>query len=265
MQGRAAMKFVFHIPATQSVDLTGKPLSLAIDGIHVELVSAHNVLSGVTFVVEGVQPEIDPNTNRVLTWIPDIEERVFALASYVADLILADSGVDAISPYQLVGNSAEVIAESPQEEAQLLRNGTTNQRSVPTSIALSKAFDVTFVTKQPAKRSAINHYARGLRSADPFVRFEEFYKAVEQFAPSPSGKALTGIPFDKEIERQASADKTFDANKVKTLRHLRNRIVHPLVDYSRPSHLSSQQLQHINLVAAALPDMERLARLIALS
>ncbi len=131
--------------------------------------------------------------------------------------------------------------------------------------ALSRALSPDRLPRSVRNAVATAHFARALRSGDPFEQCEEYFKAVEYFVPfGPPGKKgtrkqLEGDPFDQWVSDQTKGPAFFTPERVRALREMRNRVTH---SQATLGHLSPSELQHVEEVKRNIEDLNRLATIL---
>lgn len=217
-------------------------------------------LTRVRIAISGLPLCRDPVSGSVLSRTPKIEARAFAAASYVANLLRVETGLDGIDPFAVVNGSPSITAETREEEEEL----ANSLRTVSTSISFS--YSVYCLLRQTdwerwaalaadaRVRNALANYAEGFRVQSPFLRFEQFYKVLDHFFPTLDGERLDAAV----AAHLATHDLGITQDTITALRELRIRSMHA-VPRKAGLHLSPHQLSSLREVAANLSKMQHVA------
>ena len=249
------MKLIYELPVTTRVRLAfvPEPVPLVIGDIKSEVAwtAEEQYLSGVRLafleqsvsIVEPIRP------------LPDFEETAFRFAAYVANNIMKQTGLDAINVRAVLHRSPRLEPETEEELRLLSTRKQTVYAGATFEAVVTKPFDTFNIDDSVAHPAALALYADGLRAADPFVRFEMFYRVMEYFFPNPQNKAPRHLPncpdFSGKEEREIR-------EQVRSWDELRRRSVHPRP--RRDLSLHRDDLRALHEVRKHEPGMERLAR-----
>lgn len=250
------MKVIYSLLAEPRVPLKAVAHPVTISGVQINWQIDGNEITGVQLIISGKTIRPSSKSGTIISYQPDLEVLAFQIASFVTDQIYVQTGIDAFRPSAVIGNSPVLEPETPAEEQMLKLSAQTHQRSISASAALCESYDTSSLAGTYRYATAIAHLARALRAYDPFVKYEEFYKVVEYFWP------LKDVAFDAAVSTYAAPkDPLFAERKIKRMRLLRNRIIHPgHAPGHAPRHMEPHSLRNINEVKTELGDIERLAK-----
>lgn len=262
------MRITYQLAASQHIPLTTLPTPQQLDNS--ALVEwdrdAEGKLSGMRIIFTNQRVYFNQVVRQILPSNPNLEAEAFAVASFINDCIQTLHGADGFRPRAIEGTSPQLAPETADEEAFLRDHLTVHMSGVGRLTAtLTVSFTMPQLAPYQDRAVPIAHFARGLRAHeyDPFEEYDEYFKAVEYFAPidpkSKSGRQVTKEDFAIQMSKHASPiDHTFIKDRIMELREIRDRITHPKAD---AGHLDPQRLEYIREVSAALADMKTLARL----
>jgi hypothetical protein len=250
------MEVIYQLPAKPEVTLPirSSAPSIEIDGAKVSWeVSTESKLDTIVLRISGQPLQFDER-GVILSTYPKLESLAYRLSTYLANCLLRQTGFDAIDPELVFLRTPELRAETPDEEEKL----ANSPRTVGTSVRLLWNVRGIFEPNEyPAlfkHSAALALYADGLRVTSPFQKYELFYKVIEYFFPEQG----------KDIDSALSAyalpyDDRFSTSQIETLRHLRNRIIHPRAHHG---HASPEALDALREIRGNLRLVQELANLL---
>lgn len=200
---------------------------------------AHSYITAAVLTVPNA-PMHRTDSGAISADYPDYRDAIFASASYIADFVLAEMGADALSPGDVLSRRPMVEPETDEERRAMGENALSGTASASASMraSISAAFKPSACASGAGNEVAWAHYAAGLRSDAPFVKYEEFYKVLEHRFPGKEGQE-----FDRAVSASAQPlDAQFTPAAVKSVRELRIRITHPHPRASVGPHLSPHRL-----------------------
>jgi hypothetical protein len=168
----------------------------------------------------------------------ELEDLAFRTATYIANSLLIQTGIDALDPEQVVRTSPRVFPETPEEEAIFDTTRQAVHCSQMFTYSVTAPFDPSNYAAGHKHTTAVMAYADGLRVSNPFLRYAQFYQVIEYYFPKKQGKEL-----DRAVSKHLSTyDSKFDEMFVERVRDIRNRCTHPgRADYLNPESTASFQ------------------------
>jgi hypothetical protein len=241
--------------------------------------------SSVTFSSPTTLIEIDPDTkltfetdsNRVLTKIvieisnqkikydqdgciitkyQELDDELFRIITYISNSIYIQTTIDAIDTHKDENYSPEPFPETFEEKQEFATKKKIVTRSIKFAYNVQGSFNIKEFTLKLSCTEPVAHYANAIRTVSLLQKYEQFYKVIECFF----GDKL-GDKFDKAVSSHAyQYDKMYDDAKIKELRELRIRLVHPKP--RKLKHLSPEDFQAFHEVEKNLNTINKLAKLL---
>lgn len=250
------MRVSFSLPATRGpvtlVPDENAP-SVFADGKVIWQLDGKGNLVSVALVFNGA--EIRRNAEGlILPTYPELNQKAFKLAAFISNSVLIETGVDAIDPYNVFNRSPLIEPETPEEEKAFEHSVKEAYDSLRLCLSTRDYFRPTKCVSHFSHSAPLAHYADGIRTVSPLLKFEQFWKVVEHFFIE-KGKRL-----DVVVSAHASKfDPQFTEDKIKELRVIRNRCIHPR---AHRGHLSPEDLFSMEYVRLALEPVRVLAHLL---
>lgn len=248
------MKYVFQqrVKAGSKVDLHPKPQDLIVDGADVQwlIEDGDGLLAGLTITYRG-GPVVFTDRGTLETDVPELQSRAYRLACYFSDQLFLQTGVDALDPSSVLDESPTVEPETAEEVELFAKTPRSRRARFSVSWSVRNDFDTGRLVPDFSKARAHGYVAAARRQTNEFKRYEEYYKVLEYFFPEDSEA------FDRAVcSRLTTAVPGLTVSAVETIRHLRNRVVHPR---ARRGHANPGELAHIAEVRSQIVLLERLA------
>ena len=249
------MRVTYRLPVLPGVALTVPPSTnpVTVDGATVEwgIDSSHN-LTEVRLIFVGAEIRYS-DTGAIMHSYPELDEKAYKIATYLSGAILVQSGHDAIRSRTVLLKSPDAAPENAAEDAlwaitpkvvgASLDTGWSSFRNlVPTQ------FGLKYRHSQP-----YGYLAESMRLENVFQKYEMQFKVLEYFVDETHDR------FDNGVSGHISQfDPSYTPAVIKSIRILRNRIVHPHANAGRalPDDLAS-----VREVERMLPVIDQLARL----
>lgn len=193
----------------------------------------------------------------ILSDCPEIEAEAYSTSVFLANSILMQTGIEPLDPVTVLDDSPELIGENDLESHTLATHKKRRRTTLSLSSAIQGRFSPNKYTDNIKQATAVAHFANGLRTREPTIKFEQFYKVLE--AVFNKAKNEEAPAFDSRVSAHiSSVDPRFDDRAIKELRDLRNRCAHPNASLG---HLSPDDLLAVKEIRSSLPRIMRLARL----
>jgi hypothetical protein len=250
------MEMIYRVPVKSDVDVPvqyGTP-PINIDNADVSWdISSEGKLNTVVLRIPG-QPLRFDDRGVILSTYPELESHAYRLSTYIANCLFKQTGFDAIDPETVLLRTPELRAETAEEEDMLAHRRRTVGASRRVSYSVRGRFEPHEYPTLFKHSAALALYTDGLRVISPFQRYELFYKVIEYYFPH-EGEAL-----DNAVATHALPfDARFNRSQIETLRHLRNRSIHPR---AYRGHVNPETLDAIREVRANLSLVQELANLL---
>lgn len=249
------MRAEYRLPVKSELKITiYEPASVYIDNSQVDWESSENsnYLQSVIIKIPNLQIQ-HCDDGLIMTVYPELYEQAFKIASYVANLILIQTCVDAIDPGIVLLGSPQVFPETPEEEKEFKNSLIQYSKALPISWTIMGKFQPSKYPTGFKHLAAFAIFADALRAASPFQKFKQFYEVVEYFFPPNKGmiKSISAHAFEH--------DKMFTEDKIKELKKIRDRCTHP---HRNKGHLHPGELLLIKEVKEKMAVMQSLAELL---
>lgn len=250
------MRIIYHLPIKQGIKFFVSSLkpSIKIDDVQVSWeVDNDGHLLFLKLGISGVEPRL--NSEGVITsTYPEIKEKAFRVATYIANRFLCQTIVDAIDIEKIFSGSPETILETPDEEQKFSCHRREVWKETSLLFDILGSFKPDNYSAEYIHSIAFSFYADGLRVMHPFVRYEQFFKVIEYFFPFENKR------FDAEVSKYAlQYDNRFHNGQIEALRTTRNRIVHPK---AHKGHLNSSDMVAVNEVRSSLDLLHDLVKIL---
>ena len=254
------MRVVYKLPVKDGVliSISDQEKEIALDNIGAKLeMDKETHLVFVTIIFSGIsihQLQIN-KTGRIIPKFSDLEEQVFGISSYIANRILIQTAVDVLNLQQGICVTPHISPETPTGEKFLAMHGIAFDVSglISCHIVRDKFLKPDDFEMGFNFSKAFANYAEGLRVLSPLLRYDLTYKVLEHFCDK------IGEKFDKQISSYViKYDQRFNQLQVKSLRIIRNRIMHP----NRKDHLNPSDMASIHEVEAALPLLSDITKIL---
>lgn len=231
MPSEDAMRAEYRLPVRPGIKISIYDASpVCIDNNQVAWVSEEtsNYLQAVIIKIPSIQMCRDEN-GWILTDYPELSEKAFKIALYIANRILIQTCVDAIDPEMVLRGSPQVFPETPEEEKEFKNSLRQLVKEFSMSWTIMGKFQPSCYSAGFEHLAAFALFADALRAVSPFQRFKQFYEVVEYFFPPKEGQ------IESISEYAFKHDKRFTPEKVAELKDIRNRCTHPRKkDYLHP-------------------------------
>jgi len=198
----------------------------------------------INFTEEGI---IDP-------YYPEKRILAYKIFSYIANRILIQTGIECFDPQEILNADGKVFPETIEEE----RIWNTKRKRFVKSLNMSWSI-LGFVKFSDYKdkyiyADAYSNFADGIRAKNLITKYVQFYKVLETFFDKK------GSDFDNEVGSYVSRfDSEFTPDRIKTLRILRNRCMHP---QHGNGHISSDNIELMNELGRELKTLCNLVNLL---
>lgn len=186
----------------------------------------------------------------------DVKEKVYRIASYIANRMLIETKKDIIDLNSIFYCSPVLEAENNEEGDYLKTINQIHSNCIVGSVTVRQPVSIEVQSYLACSHNSLiyNYYAEALRTNNPATKYELSYKVVEYFFEKDLKKSVGNIssyctPFDGR----------FDVNTIQRLKDTRNRVTHPL---AKLGHLNIENLSDLAIVQKELSLIMDLAKLL---
>ncbi len=206
-----------------------------------------------TVLVEVLNVDYKIKDNRFII-SSTVEATAYKIALFIANKIYIQTGIDAVKPNDVLLNSPVLIPENKNEENILKTCLFNGGSSVNGELIVRKKLNPCDYGKDYNISAAYAYYTDALRSKNVITQYEQLYKIIEYFFDEK------GPTLDNAVSRYISQfDPHFSVEKIKTLRWVRSRCIHPRAIHG---HLSPEDINSVIIVAQHIGDLKKLSELL---
>ena len=186
----------------------------------------------------------------------DLKEKIYRIASYIANRMLIETRADIIDPDSIFYCSPVLEAENNDEGEFLSLIKQIHSNCIFGSLSVRQPVSINVQSYPACLHNSLiyNYYAEALRTNNPSTKYELFYKVIEYFFERDLKNSVGNVssyctPFDGQ----------FDESTIQRLKDTRNRVTHPL---AKLGHLNIENLSDLAIVQKELPIIMNLAKLL---
>jgi hypothetical protein len=192
--------------------------------------------------------------NTIDTDFSSLNKDIFKLATYLSNKIYTSTGIELCRPESVFFNPPCLVPETDEEKILLKNTPKLKKKHGETFFITYRPLDIKNLHFGFKFSQAYSFMADAKRVSSPFLKYEQYYKVIEFFF---NGK---GLDFDRNVSSYIeSIDSKYNLEKIKELRSLRNRCIHP---NASKGHVNPENLEDINKIKYALNDLKNLAELL---
>ena len=227
------------------------------DGIHVDWwVKDGNLLNLVLTVHR--QPLRFSETGYISLEYPELSERIYRVASFVADRIKVQTLQDVVDTNLFISSSASWGQPEDETEVAECKGKSMCVSGTPCQLLWNNCrhFDPSGFATDATHPHVYSFLADSFRASSVFQKYDLLYKVVDYFFDPLKKEAL----YSAVSEHVSPFDPTYTPSVVKELHMVRNRIAHPKAKYG---HLNPQNSADERAIRDRLGQMRQLAVLLA--
>lgn len=139
-----------------------------------KLYSINVVFSGIELIKDSI---------GVIMTTPELDEKVFKIATYFSNKIFLNTGIDAFSPKEVLYSSPGILPENEQERAIWICSKKQGFSDIPNTLDVVESLNIEDFSEDIKHSKAISFYADSKRIDNAFQKYELLYKVVEYFFP----------------------------------------------------------------------------------
>lgn len=173
-----------------------------------------------------------------INWHRNICQEVFPIATFLSNFILFKTGIDALNPKDVFFNTPDVIPENEEDIAAIQARKFWHTTAIPCTATIVRPLKFETALRDFPFSLPIAYFASYKKTNDDILRFELLFKILEYFFNKKSDR------FDSQVISFVKKNGLgIPPKKVKHLRDLRNRCVHPHAEKGRinPHHIKDLQ------------------------
>lgn len=191
--------------------------------------------------------------------IPTLEKSLYNIASYIANQIRIETGLDVIElDFTELMSIDDISAETIEEKQREIKEWFL-QIPVKTNIIKSRFEPLNFSNRFNLSE-AFAFYADSRRVLSPFTRYEQLFKIVEYFFCDAARRRTITDTVAQEISVYVQQyDDNYDIDTIKRLRDRRHQIIHPHADRG---HLNPTDIDATRTLQSDLPLLQKLVSIL---
>lgn len=250
------MKITYKLPVKLDTNLQWKDTPVAIKVGQFEVswdISEKNQIKSILLSIGGqkIKKHI---SGSIETDFLHLNKELFKAAHYLSNKIYVQTGVELLNPESVFSNSPDLFPETKDEEEELKKCSRNVSSLISTSCKIFNYLNLSDFSDGYALSEAYSFFADAKRVKSPFLQFEQIYKIVEYFFEG------NGDKFDKKVSEYTEPfNCKYNQNKIKELRELRNRCIHPK---AKLGHVNSEDMDAVSEIRKELPILKDLGLLL---
>ena len=250
------MKIIYHLEAKEEILLENDSLAdFSVDIEDAEIVFQLDCgkIRSIKVIFNGL-PLKYVNGDIIDPYYPEKRMIAYKIVSYIANRLLIQSGVDCFDPQEILNDNEQVLPETNEERLNWESKRKRISKSLKISYSIRGFANLSDYAAKYNYADVYSNFADGIRAKNLITKYVSLYKVIERFFDS------TGEYFDRAVSNYVSQfDPYFTDSKVRDLRILRNRCMHPT---HNQGHITSDNIELMKQLAAGIKDLDKLARLL---